>query len=67
MPSVSDRVYMQYEGTYSYEKLKNTDTYVNRYNFRYVNDVKLVRNVINNSLMVRYEYMKKKFQPTLHA
>jgi len=65
--STNDRVYLQYEGTYSYEKLSNQDTYLNKYNLMYINDVKLTRKVFNNTLNFRYEFPKKKIQPTLHA
>jgi len=65
--STNDRVYLQYEGTYSYEKLQNRDTYLNKFNLIYDNDVTLTRNVFNNTLNFRYEFPKKKIQPTLHA
>jgi len=66
IPSLGENLFLQYEGTYSREDLRCQNSWVSIYNFRYVNDIKLTRNVLNNSFQLKYELTKGRVQPSFH-
>ncbi len=65
MPGLNEKLYFQYEGTYSHQKLTSTNTFLDPiYRVNYVNDITLIHNFLNNSGILRYEFPKGKIRPT---
>ena len=65
MPDLNDKLYFQYEGTYTHMNLTTTNSYIepiNRMNL--INVITMTQNSFCNSGMVRYEFPKGKFRPT---
>lgn len=65
MPFVNERLYFQYEGTYSHVNLKTSNSYIRPENdMNYLNDISLTQNMFNNLVVLKYEFPKGKIRPT---
>lgn len=65
MPFVNERLYFQYEGTYSRVTLTTSNTYIEpTYNMNVFNDITLTQNAFNNLTVIKYEFPKGKIRPT---
>jgi hypothetical protein len=66
MPYINERLYFQYEGTYSRLTLKTSNSYIEIINQdRYLNDITLIQNTLSNHCLVKYESPKGKIRPTI--
>lgn len=65
LPLANERLYFQYEGTYSYLKLTTSNSYIELVNnLTEVNDISLKQNIFNNLVFLKYEFPKGKIRPT---
>lgn len=65
MPDLNDKLYFQYEGSYSHVKLTTTNSDIEPIYFMdYINYIKMTLNSLCNSGLVRYEFPKGKIRPT---
>lgn len=65
LPSLNERLYFQYEITYSRVDLTISESYLDKmYNRTHQTNVDYTYNAINNSVLCKYEFPKKKFKPT---
>ncbi len=65
MPGESERLYFQYEGTYSFIDLTTSNVYVEPlYNMTFYNDINWTQNIFNNVVLLKYEFPNGKIKPT---
>jgi hypothetical protein len=65
MPFENERLYFQYEGTYSRINLTGSDSYIeSEYHLNYLNDYTLTLNTFNNLVLLKYELPNAKIKPT---
>ncbi len=65
MPFVNERLYFQYEGTYSRTNLKTSNSYIEPlYDMNYLNDISCTQNAFNNLGIIKYEFPVGKIRPT---
>lgn len=67
LPQINDRLSLQYEVYYSANRITSQDKSPGNSNIVYVNDLKYTRQLVNNSLVVKYEIPKYKLHPTFNA
>jgi hypothetical protein len=68
MPFINERMYFQYEGTYSYVNITTSNSYSTpSYHIFYINDISFTKNVLNNLIFVKYEFPKGKIRPTFQV
>lgn len=64
LPYVNEKLYFQYEGTYSHVTLSTFNTfYESINNLYYYNDIKLTQNTLNNLIILKHEVAKGKIRP----
>lgn len=67
MPYLNEKLFFQYEGTYSNVDLGTSNAYIQPgSNMVYLNTIQLTQNVFNSSILLRYEFQKGTIRPTLH-
>lgn len=65
IPFVNERLYFQYEGTYSRVNITTSNSYIEpEYNMNYLNHISLTQNAYNNLCIIKYEFPKGKIRPT---
>ncbi len=65
MPSVNERLYFQYEGTYSRINLTTSKSFTESvYALIYLSHESLTQDVFNNVCVMKYEFPKGKIRPT---
>ena len=68
MPFINERLYFQYEGTYSRMNMQMSTTYNSSISYRsYINDISYTQNGINNLFSVKYKFPKGKVRPTVQV
>lgn len=61
----NEKIFLQYEGTYSRMHLTSYNSYVDvLYNMPVTNDISLKQNVFRNAIFMKYEFPKGKLRPT---
>ena len=67
MPFINERIYFQYEGTYSRLHVKTSNSFIEPiYNMNYLNDISVTQNAFNNLGYIKYEFPKGKIRPAFH-
>lgn len=67
IPYINERLYIQYEGTYSRMRLTTNSSIIEPiYSWTIINDITLIQNVFNNVCLVKYEFPNGKIKPTMH-
>lgn len=65
IPSINERLYFQYESTYSRVELKTTNSYTDPvYDGTYINQIEFTLNSFSNVAAIKYEFPKGKIRPT---
>lgn len=67
LPQINDRLSLQYEAFYSINKITSQDKSPGLSGLVYANNMVYTRQLLNNSLLVKYEIPKYKLHPTFHA
>lgn len=65
LPYLNERLFIQYEGTYSQMNFESTyPTLDPVYNWTYTNNIEFTRSVLGNNIFLRYEFPQGKIRPT---
>lgn len=68
MPYINERLFIQYEGTYSLVNFSTSNSYFEPVlDMNYLNDIKFKQNIFGNTFMLKYEYPKGKIRPIYHT
>ncbi len=68
LPRLNERLFFQYEATYSHINLSTSTSYLEpALDMTHLNDITLKINSIQNSGVIKYEFPKGKIRPTFHA
>ncbi len=64
MPNLNERLFFQYEGTYSRTNLKISNSYISIDSFlNYLNTISLIQNTLKNLAVIKYEFPNGKIKP----
>jgi len=67
-PNLDERLFFQYEVTYSYKVHKASNLYIDPIYYKsYISNITTHQHTIGNSGLIRYEFPKGKFRPTFQV
>lgn len=66
IPLMNERIYFQYDGTFSQIELETSNSFVDAvYQMQHTNDISLNQNSLSNTCLIRYEFPLRKFRPSI--